>query len=164
MDGNQPPPQIPVVIDPRLAAPRGAAYSAGALNDEGHLDDVPVHYYPEGEHAEAASTATAIDASNKGFQLLQKMGWKGKGLGKKEDGTAEPVQAGVEAGVRLGLGKQQEDDKYTDAESITRKKLEVEIQADEDPERMKRREVLTYRYAAETPVGWWLLQQPSITL
>lgn len=58
-------------------------------------------------------------------------------------GVAEPIKAGVEAGVRLGLGKQREDDKYTDADSITRKKLEVEIQADEDPERMKRREVQT---------------------
>jgi hypothetical protein len=55
--------------------------------DVGPLDDsVPVHYYPEGEAAEAASAAVAIGASNKGFQLLQKMGWKGKGLGRKEDG------------------------------------------------------------------------------
>jgi hypothetical protein len=56
-------------------------------------------------------------------------------------GLVEPVKAGVEAGVRLGLGKQQEDDKFTAAENIERKKLEVEIQADEDPERRKRREV-----------------------
>jgi hypothetical protein len=46
-----------------------------------------VHFYPEGEATEAASAAVAIDASNKGFQLLQKMGWKGKGLGRKEDGA-----------------------------------------------------------------------------
>lgn len=130
------------VVDPKLAAGRGADFSAGALDDVGPLDDsVPVHYYPEGEAAEAASAAVAIDASNKGFQLLQKMGWKGRGLGRKEDGLVEPVKAGVEAGVRLGLGKQQEDDKYTAAENIERKRLEVEIQADEDPERRKRREV-----------------------
>jgi hypothetical protein len=56
-------------------------------------------------------------------------------------GRVEPVSAGVDAGVRLGLGKQEEDDKYTSADGITRKKLESEIQADEDPERTKRREV-----------------------
>jgi hypothetical protein len=56
--------------------------------DVGPLDDsVPVHYYPEGEATEAASAAVAIDASNKGFQLLQKMGWRGKGLGRKENGA-----------------------------------------------------------------------------
>lgn len=53
----------------------------------------------------------------------------------------EPISAGVEAGVRLGLGKQAQDDHYTAAENISRKKLEVEIQAEEAPERKERREV-----------------------
>ena len=30
---------------------------------------------------------TAIAADNKGYQMLQKMGWGGKGLGRKEDGA-----------------------------------------------------------------------------
>lgn len=47
----------------------------------------------------------------------------------------------MEAGVRLGLGKQAQDDQYTAAENITRRKLEVEIQAEEAPERKERREV-----------------------
>lgn len=67
----------------------------------GPLDDsVPVHYYPEGEAAEAASAAVAIDASNKGFQLLQKMGWKGRGLGRKEDGALAGCNT-VSATLRL---------------------------------------------------------------
>jgi hypothetical protein len=45
-----------------------------------------VHYYPEGEATLSASTSTALDASNKGFQLLQKLGWQGKGLGRNEHG------------------------------------------------------------------------------
>jgi hypothetical protein len=63
------------------------------------------------------------------------------------------VKAGVEAGVRLGLGKQQEDDKFTAAENIERRKLEVEIQADEDPERRKRREVGTVKACGSISVG-----------
>jgi hypothetical protein len=57
--------------------------------DEERLDDgLPgMTWYPEGQQIQAASTSTAIDESNKGFQLLQKMGWsKGKGLGKQETG------------------------------------------------------------------------------
>jgi hypothetical protein len=51
------------------------------------------------------------------------------------------VKAGVDAGTRLGLGKQNEDDFFTNSENIQRKRLEIEIQATEDPERAKKREV-----------------------
>ncbi len=33
-----------------------------------------------------ASLDTAITADNKGYQILQRMGWGGKGLGRNEDG------------------------------------------------------------------------------
>lgn len=51
------------------------------------------------------------------------------------------MKAGVDAGVRLGVGKQEEDNHYTNPENIDRKKLETEIQANEDPERKRKREV-----------------------
>lgn len=60
-------------------------------------------------------------------------------------GIVEPVKAGVDAGVRLGLGKQEQDDEYTNPENVQRKKLEVEIQANEDPERAKKRELQAER-------------------
>ena len=56
-------------------------------------------------------------------------------------GIAEPIKGGVEVGLRLGLGKAEEDRQYTAAENVVRKRLEVEIQADEDAERTQRREV-----------------------
>lgn len=66
------------------------------LQDEvGALDDaVPVHYYPEGVETVSASTSRPLDASNKGFQLLQRMGWRGKGLGRNEHGEAAWGSAG----------------------------------------------------------------------
>ena len=56
-------------------------------------------------------------------------------------GIAEPIKGGVEVGLRLGLGKAEEDRHYTAAENIVRKRLEVEVQADETVERTQRREV-----------------------
>ncbi len=43
--------------------------------------------------------------------------------------------------MRLGLGKAEEDSYFTAAENIVRKRLEVEVQAEEDEERTRRREV-----------------------
>lgn len=53
----------------------------------------------------------------------------------------KPYQEGGE-NTRMGLGKIEQDEEYTSADRVSRKRLEVEIQADEDVERVKRREVL----------------------
>lgn len=45
----------------------------------------------------AATTPQRLDESNKGHQLLKKMGWSGAGLGASEQGIAEPIR---EADVR----------------------------------------------------------------
>lgn len=61
----------------------------------------------ENEHREVA-LSSAIDSTNKGFALLQKMGYKqGMGLGKSEEGRKEPIPLSIKAG-RGGLGQESE--------------------------------------------------------
>jgi len=131
--------------------------------DEGGSDDDDARglgfSYPQGEPTQVASASTALDGSNKGFQLLQKLGWRsGKGLGRNEDGILEPVSTGVDGGARLGLGKQAQDDHFTNPELITRKLLESEVQANEDADRRVRREVRCGRNLGCTKMedGGWL--------
>lgn len=66
------------------------AYDETVLVD---LDDdfrLPISHRPtenvDLENVEQASLDTKLTSSNVGFRLLQKMGWKGKGLGKDEQG------------------------------------------------------------------------------
>eukprot|EP00803_Ostreobium_quekettii_P000752 evm.model.scf_553.4 EVM.evm.TU.scf_553.4 scf_553:40749-44743(+) len=68
------------------------------------------------------------------------------GSGYISAGIVDPVGLGVEGQGRLGLGKLEQDQEYTNAENVTRKRLEVEIQADEDAERTQRREVCHKQY------------------
>lgn len=72
-------------------------------------------------------------------------------------GIKEPVGGGAEAGVRLGLGKQEQDQFYTTADNIQRKRLETEIQANEDDSRAALREVGTYLSGSETTLNVLLL-------
>ncbi|XP_065853923.1 uncharacterized protein [Euphorbia lathyris] len=94
------------------------------------------------DNVEQASLDTMLTASNIGFRLLQKMGWKGKGLGKDEQGIIEPIKSGIRD-PKLGIGKQEEDDFFTAEENIQRKKLEIELE--ETEEHAKKREVLAER-------------------
>ncbi|KAL3151579.1 hypothetical protein ABBQ38_012575 [Trebouxia sp. C0009 RCD-2024] len=149
------------VVDSRLQAGRGEEFSASRQKEQQQLqqahssyDDVEPWHLPIGHRVEdsldtdgiaMASTDTAIPDSNKGFQMLQKMGWKGTGLGRNENGIVEPVRGGVEAGLRLGVGKAEQESFYTAADNVVRKKLEVELQADENQERRDRREMQAER-------------------
>ena len=56
------------------------------------------------EKTQVADVRQRLPERNKGFKLLQKMGWKeGSGLGKEGQGVVEPVLV-EERGERLGLG------------------------------------------------------------
>ena len=67
-----------------------------------------------------------------GTKLMRARGWAG---------ITEPVDSGVEPGVRMGLGKQQQDDFYTDGDNLQRRQLEAELQAEEGSDRRAKREV-----------------------
>ncbi|CAN0897306.1 G patch domain-containing protein 8 [Linum grandiflorum] len=95
------------------------------------------------ENVEQASLETKLTSSNVGFRLLQKMGWKGKGLGKDEQGIVEPIKSGIRD-AKLGLGKQEEDDYFTAEENIQRKKLDIEVE--ETEENVKKREVCVIKH------------------
>jgi calcium homeostasis ER protein len=43
---------------------------------------------------QSQSVVTKLEESNKGHQLLKKMGWSGAGLGSTEQGIQEPISAG----------------------------------------------------------------------
>ncbi|XP_039116356.1 G patch domain-containing protein 8 isoform X2 [Dioscorea cayenensis subsp. rotundata] len=94
------------------------------------------------DNLEQVSLDTQITSSNIGFRLLQKMGWKGKGLGKDEQGIVEPIRAGIRD-PKLGVGKQEQDDFFTSGENVQRRKLEVELE--ETEEHTKKREVVAER-------------------
>lgn len=97
------------------------------------------------EGLEQASVDTQLTSSNVGFRLLQKMGWKGKGLGKNEQGIIEPIKAGIRD-AKLGVGKQEQDDFFTSEENVQRKKLNVELE--ETEEHIKKREVCNQTLSA----------------
>jgi len=125
---------------------REQAYEDSLADDMGEEFRLPITHRPTEnlitDHLEQASVETSLSSSNVGFRLLQKMGWKGKGLGKNEQGIVEPIKAGARD-AKLGVGKQEQDDFYTAEENITRKRLEVEVE--ETDEQTKKREVVAER-------------------
>ena len=56
--------------------------------------------------AASGGTTGQLDGSNKGHQMLQRMGWRGAGLGAEEEGRVEPVQGGEvrDKGEYRGMG------------------------------------------------------------
>ncbi|CAA2959489.1 G patch domain-containing protein 8 [Olea europaea subsp. europaea] len=117
-------------------------YEASVLEDLAEDFRLPIHHRPtenvDLDNVDQASLDRQLTSSNIGFRLLQKMGWKGKGLGKDEQGIVEPIKSGIRD-AKLGLGKQEEDDYFTAEENIQRRKLDIEFE--ETEELARKREV-----------------------
>ncbi|XP_044466584.1 G patch domain-containing protein 8 isoform X2 [Mangifera indica] len=130
----------------KLQQEKELAYEESLIEDLAQDFRLPIHQKPteniDLDNVEQASLDTKLTSSNIGFRLLQKMGWKGKGLGKDEQGIIEPIKSGIRD-PKLGIGKQEEDDFFTAEENIQRKKLDIELE--ETEENVKKREVLAER-------------------
>lgn len=126
--------------------PKVSAYDEAVLRELAEDFRIPIGERPmeneDVEYVGQASLDTKLTSSNVGYRLLQKMGWKGKGLGKHEQGITEPIRSGIRD-AKLGVGKQEEDDFYTSEENVQRKKLDVELE--ETEEIAKKREVMAER-------------------
>lgn len=118
------------------------AYEESLIEDLAEGFRLPINHRPtenvDLDNVEQASLDKQLPSSNIGYRLLQKMGWKGKGLGKDEQGIVEPIRSGIRD-PKLGVGKQEEDDYFTSEENIQRRKLDVEVE--ETEEHAKKREV-----------------------
>lgn len=71
------------------------AYQDSLIEDLSEDFSLPINHRPtenvDLDNVEQASLDTQITSSNIGFKLLQKMGWKGKGLGKDEQGLCRII-------------------------------------------------------------------------
>lgn len=84
------------------------------------------------EPVEMASMDRALDASNKGYQLLLKMGWKeNTGLGKNGTGKIEPIRIELKDDSK-GMGRKELDEEYVNPENIKRKLMEYEKEETEE--------------------------------
>ena len=119
--------------------------AAGASGTDRVFDSddalLPIDQPFDPSSAEQASMDIHIASSNRGYQLLRKMGWagEGNGLGRRGGGRAEPVRIADQTGV-LGLGKATEYAEYASSATETRKAMTSELIAAEDDEGRAARE------------------------
>mmetsp|Transcript_41361 Transcript_41361/g.104302 ORF Transcript_41361/g.104302 Transcript_41361/m.104302 type:complete len:311 (+) Transcript_41361:210-1142(+) len=83
-------------------------------------------FSPKGkESTDSSAREGSLDASNRGHQLLQKMGWsEGAGLGSGASGMKEPVQAGPPRTGTVGIGAEPANpDKEEDIYELYKKRM-----------------------------------------
>ncbi|KAH0463863.1 hypothetical protein IEQ34_006649 [Dendrobium chrysotoxum] len=108
---------------------------------EAHLDSsakdsvedfrLPINHRPVEnlvvDDLEQASLDTQLTSSNIGYRLLQRMGWKGKGLGKDEQGIVEPIKAGIRDPKLVELEETEELAKKREVIAEREQKIQTEV-------------------------------------
>ncbi|EIN13580.1 hypothetical protein PUNSTDRAFT_41116 [Punctularia strigosozonata HHB-11173 SS5] len=114
-------------------------------------DDMDIDKYDEyvpGVAREVITVETRINASNKGFAMLAKMGWsEGQPLGLSGDGRTDPVPFAMKADTS-GVGKLSQDLRRIEETVAQRRALDAERQQNETLEQRKAREDAVARASA----------------
>ncbi|TPX33239.1 hypothetical protein SmJEL517_g03865 [Synchytrium microbalum] len=115
---------------------------------QGHQDSTyfhPVGNDYEQEEEESASLTRPLSKSNKGFEMMKKMGYiEGKGLGSQAQGRLEPVAIDKKLDTQ-GLGRAEEVYAIHSASTAKRKALETELIASETDQEKEIRELLALK-------------------
>ncbi|KAK6911710.1 LOW QUALITY PROTEIN: G-patch domain, partial [Dillenia turbinata] len=129
---------------------REERYQDSRVEDWGDDFRLPINHRPTEnvnlDDVEQASLDTQLTSSNIGFRLLQKMGWKGRVLGRMN----KPIKSGIRD-AKLGVGKQVEDDYFTAEENIQRRRLNVEVE--ETEEHARKWESVSRKFKLRNPEG-----------
>ncbi|XP_063615904.1 angiogenic factor with G patch and FHA domains 1-like isoform X2 [Penaeus indicus] len=108
-----------------LTSSTGAPVMSGDYNDRADRRRKEVGSDNPYEKTEVASTEVALRDNNKGFALLQKMGWsEGQSLGKSQKGIKQPIQPESIVG-RAGFGLVVADATPSVAETKRKKVLQI---------------------------------------
>lgn len=90
---------LPSYLTKRSPSPEGGGKSppvSSSRKRKTRRSPSPDSYVGFGQSGSGSNSASnsKLDSSNKGHQMMQKMGWKGCGLGSGESGITEPVSGG----------------------------------------------------------------------
>lgn len=110
------------------------------------VDDPIASYdlYHHGVAREVVTFDTKIKPSNKGFEMLAKMGWReGQSLGLSGEGRVEPIPFQMKVDS-VGLGKVTQDVHMIETTVAQRRELDSERQQKETEKQRQAREVCLY--------------------